>query len=67
VYLKKNFGGYAPEPPGQGRGEEGEGMEGKGDKGKEEKGGRERRGRGYGWEGKGLGPPQCLTQVDAPV
>jgi hypothetical protein len=61
----KNFPGRSPRTP---RGEEGEGREEKGDKGKEEKGGRERRKEGKGTRvgREGIGPPQCLTQIDAP-
>jgi hypothetical protein len=69
VYLKKFSGGIAPGPPGDGRGEEVEGREGMG--GQRE--GRERRKGKEGKEGKGtrvgkegIGPPQCLTQIDAP-
>jgi hypothetical protein len=70
VYLKKIFRGVAPGPPEEreGRGREGKGREEKGDKGKEEKGGRERRkeGKGIRVGREGIGPPQCLTQIDAP-
>jgi hypothetical protein len=65
VYLKKFFRGLHR----RGRGEEGEGREEKGgDKGKEEKGGRERRkeGKGIRVGRERIGPPQCLTQIDAP-
>jgi hypothetical protein len=57
VYLKKFSGGVAPDPQGRGSGEEGEGREeGKGREGKGIRVGRE-----------GIGSPQCLTQIDAPV
>jgi hypothetical protein len=72
VYLKKFSGGIAPGPPGDGRGEEGEGREGKGGQreGRERRKGREGK-EGRGGEGirvrrEGIGPPQCLTQIDAP-
>ena len=69
---EKNFPGATPPHPerrgGRGRGEKG----GKGgDKGKKEKGGRERRkegkGKGIRVGREGIGPPQCLTQIDAPA
>jgi hypothetical protein len=66
VYLKKIFRGRSPRTP-RGEGGERKGREG-GDKGKEEKGGRERRkeGKGIRVGREGIGPPQCLTQIDAP-
>jgi hypothetical protein len=66
----KNFsGGIAPGPPeeGEGRGRGGKGgregaqREGEGRKGRE---GKEGKGIRVGKEG--IGPPQCLTQIDAP-
>jgi hypothetical protein len=61
VYLKKISGGYAPGPPGQGRGDEGEGTDGKGDKGKEER----EEGKGEegdtGTEGRDWAPPMFDT------
>jgi hypothetical protein len=71
VYLKKIFRGLRPRTP-RGEGGERKGREGRrrGDKGKEEKGGRERRkegkGKGIRVTREGIGPPQCLTQIDAP-
>jgi hypothetical protein len=70
VYLKKIFRGHSPRTP-RGEGGERKGREGRrkgGDKGKEEKGGRERRKQGKGIRvgREGIGPPQCLTQIDAP-
>jgi hypothetical protein len=69
VYLKKFFRGHSPRTP-RGGGGERKGREGRrrGDKGKEEKGGREKRkeGKGIRVGREGIGPPQCLTQIDAP-
>jgi hypothetical protein len=66
---EKIFRGLCPRPPGDGRGEEGEGREGKGTKGRkrteEGKGGKGGEGIRVGREG--IGPPQCLTQIDAPA
>jgi hypothetical protein len=70
VYLTNFFRGLRPRTP-RGGGEERKGREGRrrGDKGKKEKGGRERRkeGKGIRVAREGIGPPQCLTQIDAPV
>jgi hypothetical protein len=72
VYLKKISRGHSPRTP-RGEGGERKGREGRrrGDKGKEEKGGRERRkegkGKGIRVTREGIGPPQCLTQIDAPA
>jgi hypothetical protein len=70
VYLKKIFRGRSPRTPREEGGER-KGREGRrrgGDKGKEEKGGRERRKerKGIRVGREGIGPPQCLTQIDAP-
>jgi hypothetical protein len=66
---EKIFPGRSPRTP-RGGGGERKGREGRrrGDKGKEEKGGRERRkeGKGIRVGREGIGPPQCLTQIDAP-
>jgi hypothetical protein len=71
VYLKKFSGGYAPGPPEEreGRGREGKGREEKGGQREGEKGGRQRRkeGKGIRVGREGIGPPQCLTQIDAPA
>jgi hypothetical protein len=70
LYLKKIFRGLRPRTP-RGEGGERKGRVGRrrGDKGKEEKGGRERRkeGKGIRVGREGIGPPQCLTQIDAPA
>jgi hypothetical protein len=69
VYLKKIFRGRSPRTPrGEGGERKGWGGRRRGDKGKEEKGGRERRkeGKGIRVGREGIGPPQCLTQIDAP-
>jgi hypothetical protein len=70
VYLKNFFRGLRPRTLREGGGER-KGREGRrrGDKGKKEKGGRERRkeGKGIRVGREGIGPPQCLTQIDAPA
>jgi hypothetical protein len=67
---EKIFRGRTPPDP-QGRGKRQEGEEGRG-RGEQREGGEGRKGR-EGKEGKGtrarregIGPPQCLTQIDAP-
>jgi hypothetical protein len=67
VYLKKIFRGLCPRTPrgveGEGKGEQREGGEGR----KEREGKERKEGKGIQVGREGIGPPQCLTQIDAPA